>query len=335
MQKKDNSGIINKINYLAKNKIPFLIIIDFEKKNPILLKLNDIDNTQIKYSFNGNKNYIENKKNIPKPELTIVKPSFEEYKKAFKIVKQNINHGNSYLTNLTVQSVIKTNLTLEEIFFVSKAKYKLWLKDKFTFFSPEIFIQIKEQKIFSYPMKGTIDANLSDAKNKLLNDEKETAEHFTIVDLIRNDLNIVAKKVSVDKFKYIEKIVSTNKNLLQMSSQISGQLDVNYREKLGNIIFELLPAGSISGAPKKKTIEIIREAENYKRGFYTGVAGIFDGENFDSCVMIRFIENNNGNFLYKSGGGITSKSKLEPEYQEIIDKIYIPISNTELDYNSL
>jgi para-aminobenzoate synthetase component 1 len=90
-------------------------------------------------------------------------------------------------------------------------------------------------------------------------------------------------------------------------------------------LFKLLPAGSISGAPKQKTVEIIKEAETHQRGYYTGVCGIFDGENLDSGVMIRYIENQNGQLIYKSGGGITVNSEPDYEYNEMIDKIYVPI----------
>ena len=91
-------------------------------------------------------------------------------------------------------------------------------------------------------------------------------------------------------------------------------------------IFDMLPAGSVTGAPKVKTLDIIKNAENYDRGFYTGVAGFFDGKELDSCVLIRYVEKNNGDLIYKSGGGITSQSILEEEYQELIDKIYVPVS---------
>jgi para-aminobenzoate synthetase component 1 len=87
----------------------------------------------------------------------------------------------------------------------------------------------------------------------------------------------------------------------------------------------LLPAGSILGAPKKKTLEIILEAENFSRGFYTGVCGFFDGTNLDSCVMIRLIEKENDQLFFKSGGGITHLSKIKDEYQEVKNKIYVPI----------
>ena len=86
----------------------------------------------------------------------------------------------------------------------------------------------------------------------------------------------------------------------------------------------MLPAGSISGAPKPKTLEIIRSVEDGKRGYYTGVYGFFDGTNLDSAVAIRFIETHNQTFYYRSGGGVTSQSNCAEEYQELLDKIYVP-----------
>jgi para-aminobenzoate synthetase component 1 len=120
-------------------------------------------------------------------------------------------------------------------------------------------------------------------------------------------------------------IQTNNKNLWQVSSQISGDLPKNYTENIGDILFTLLPAGSISGAPKKKTLEIIAKTENYERGYYTGIFGIFDGINLDSCVLIRYIENQNGQLIYKSGGGITFMSEVEKEYDEMQKKVYVPV----------
>ena len=156
-------------------------------------------------------------------------------------------------------------------------------------------------------------------------DQKELAEHYTIVDLIRNDLSRVAKKVKVDRFRYIDRIKTSNKDLLQVSSEVSGILPDDYPSAIGSILFELLPAGSISGAPKVKTLEIIREAEGQERGYYTGICGHFDGKNLDSGVMIRLVEKDEGELYYRSGGGITSMSDMESEYQEMLDKIYLPI----------
>lgn len=316
---------IEKMNYYGKNGIPFLFIIDFEMNNSIVEKLDEINNTEIKYSFNERQNFLQ-KEEFKLTQFEIFPPNYEDFLASFEIVRKNILKGNSYLVNLTRESELMTNLNLEEIFLQSRAKYKLLYKDKFTFFSPEIFVKIKGNKIFSYPMKGTIDASIDNAEEILMKDKKELAEHFTIVDLIRNDLNIVAKKVKVEKFRFLDLIETNKKSIFQVSSEISGELPENFNETLGEIIFKLLPAGSISGAPKKKTLEIIKSAEKNSRGFYTGIAGIFDGKELDSCVMIRFIEQKNAKLFYKSGGGITSKSIPENEYEELINKIYIPRS---------
>lgn len=319
-----NSNIknaIHEMNKLGKNKIPFLFIFDFELENAFVFPISELENENIFFKINHKPEQLINK-NIQFRKSPI---NFEIYKKAFDYVVEEIKKGNSYLTNLTFPTEIEINLTLEEIYKYCNAKYKLFFKNQFIVFSPETFVKIENGIISSYPMKGTIDANIPNAEEIILNDEKEFAEHTTIVDLIRNDLSIVAKNVHVEKFRYIDKIKTNEKELFQVSSKIVGELPRNYSEKVGEIIFELLPAGSISGAPKKKTVEIIQNAEIDKRGFYTGVFGIFDGDNLDSAVMIRYIENNNGKLIYRSGGGITYLSDVNLEYQELIDKVYVPI----------
>ncbi len=186
-------------------------------------------------------------------------------------------------------------------------------------------MRINNGVISSYPMKGTIDAALPNAKERLLNDEKEVAEHHTIVDLIRNDLSMVATDVEVDRLMFLDRISTNRGDLLQMSSQISGKVPENYRQNIGSILAKLLPAGSICGAPKAKTVEIIKKAEQYHRGYYTGVFGIFDGTNLDSCVLIRYLEQQGDELLFKSGGGITFLSDCQTEYNELIQKVYVPI----------
>ena len=252
--------------------------------------------------------------------------SFSKYSKAFDIIQDGQKDGYSYLANLTFPTEIKINLSLKEIYLYSRAKYKIWYKDLFVVFSPETFITIKDNIISSHPMKGTIDAAIPDAEKVILNDEKETAEHITIVDLIRNDLSIIADDVTVEKYRYIDKLNTSFKTLLQVSSKINGALRSDYKNYLGDIILKILPAGSITGAPKKRTIELIEEAEKYSRGFYTGICGYFDGDSLDSGVLIRFIERINGKLFYKSGGGITIYSDVKSEYQEMIDKVYVPFS---------
>ena len=314
-----------RMNELGKARIPFIFIIDFEGANTQIIPLDEINPKNILYNFNGVSNQKKAEYNSNQVFLKKHLISKQEFEKSFSIVKKNLDYGNSYLTNLTFSTPVDLNISLKDVFFISQAKYKLWYKDQFVVFSPEIFIKITDGKIYSHPMKGTIDANIVNAQEKLLTNKKERAEHITIVDLIRNDLNMVAKNIRVEKFSYIDEIKTSGKNILQLSSKISGDLNSDFHKNLGNILFKLLPAGSISGAPKQKTVEIIKEAETHQRGYYTGVCGIFDGENFDSGVMIRYIENQDGQLVYKSGGGITVNSEPDYEYNEMIDKIYVPI----------
>ena len=138
-------------------------------------------------------------------------------------------------------------------------------------------------------------------------------------------MSMVAEQVSVSRYRYIDKLQTNQGSILQTSSEIQGVLPDDYLTNLGSIIFRLLPAGSITGAPKKKTMQIIKEAETYDRGFYTGIMGYFDGKDLDSAVMIRFVEQEGGKMYFKSGGGITSQSDVENEYNEMKQKVYVPI----------
>ena len=314
------------MNSYGNRQKPFLFGIDFEVQNGFFLEPGQAAQSGVFFSINGIGNSKLLDQRVRKTPVRLIKNpvTLSEYTKAFEIVHNNLIAGNSYLTNLTFPTGIELPLTLKEIFARSNARYRLLFGNSFVVFSPEIFVQIEEGKISSFPMKGTIDASLPDAELLIMDDPKETAEHNTIVDLIRNDLSMVATSVKVDRFRYIEKIVTHQKTLLQVSSEISGKLDEDYTSNLGNIFRKLLPAGSISGAPKKKTLEIIREAETYSRGFYTGVFGYFNGSKLDSGVMIRFIRKEGDRLLYCSGGGITANSNPVTEYNELTDKVYVP-----------
>jgi len=316
--------IIHQLNKWGKQKIPFVFLIDFQGKNPLIFPL-DESQKEILWKIPGFSNEGELRQKAELKTWKATPVSFEKFKTGFNQVMWHIHNGDTYLLNYTKPTQVETNLSLEEIFHVSTAPYKIYLKDKFVCFSPESFVKIEDGKIYSFPMKGTIDADIENADQIILTDSKEIAEHNTIVDLIRNDLSLVAENVTVEKFRYLSHIQTNNKNLWQVSSEISGDLPKNYEVNIGEILFALLPAGSISGAPKKKTLEIIERTELYERGYYTGVFGIFDGKNLDSCVLIRFIENQNGQLIYKSGGGITFMSEAEKEYDEMLKKVYVPI----------
>ena len=370
--------IIDKINRLASQDEPFLFVINYQGDKAFIRLLSDINPEECLFDFEGRGNLSHVwketwkegtseeeiwkeetlKEEISETTWQIEPPLYEDYERSFNIVKSNIMAGNSYLTNLTCKVPVSCNLSLEDIFHRAKGKYKLLLRRKrnltpFVCFSPETFVRIKGGRIYSYPMKGTLDASLPDAEKQLMEDRKEAAEHATIVDLIRNDLSRVAEDVRVDKYRYID-VLHTNKgDILQTSSEISGRLPEDYPHHLGEILDAQLPAGSITGAPKDKTMQIIQEAEGYDRGFYTGIMGIYDQGELNSAVMIRFIEEETSpvdfeadgekNFktkegkasegkepkasrklYFKAGGGITSKSDCRREYEEVIQKIYLP-----------
>jgi para-aminobenzoate synthetase component I len=313
------------MNEFGSAKRPFLFIIDFLMQQPVILPLDDINPEKLLYYINGQTN-VAHENPVPAKTFRFNKqpPTLVRYKTAYETAMKHLLYGNSFLLNLTLPTSLDCDLSLKEIFYGSNADYKLWYDDKFVVFSPELFVKITGTRIESHPMKGTIDASVSNAESKILNNRKEIAEHNTIVDLIRNDLNRIALNVRVEKFRFITPVVTQNKTLLQVSSSIAGELEKDYHKQIGDLIFNLLPAGSISGAPKKKTVDIILEAEQYERGFYTGILGIFDGHNLNSGVMIRFIEKIDGKLWFKSGGGITINSRCEEEYQELIDKVYLP-----------
>lgn len=314
------------MNRLGKESVPFLFVIDFEQKMPFVIKLEEVDPRKILYFVNGRSNADMNNATRKAISLNKTPENIEQYMVKFNKVRKEIEVGNTYLINLTCSTPVLPDATLREIFIAGKAKYKLLIGNRCVCFSPESFIKINDGLIRSYPMKGTIDASLPDAESVILHDPKETAEHYTIVDLIRNDLNIVAKEVEVKRFRYVEKISTNGKDLLQVSSEICGILDNDHLSHLGDIVFSLLPAGSVSGAPKKRTCDIIAGTEGCDRGFYTGVFGIFDGKALDSGVMIRFIEKNHNGCCYRSGGGITAFSDPVSEYNEMTDKIYVPLA---------
>lgn len=316
---------IESMNRLGQEKVPFLFMVDFEMMNPLIIKLNEVDPNEIRYSILG---FTNSSINSPSESVSMEKSpgSLLDYKKKFNKVLGHLEYGDTFLTNLTVKTEVKLGCSLYDIFSQSDAKYKLLFKNQFLVFSPETFVQIKNGKIYAYPMKGTIDASVKNAKEKILSDKKELAEHVTIVDLIRNDLSQVASRVTVTRFRYVDEVRTRDKNLLQVSSEVCGDLNKDYANYLGSILLKLLPAGSVSGAPKPKTLEIIRVVEEEIRGYYTGVFGYFDGKDLDSGVMIRFIENRDGKYFYRSGGGITTQSDVESEYQETIDKVYVPVA---------
>lgn len=353
------------MNQLGKERTPFLFIISFDTLKNVVVPLDEIDSLKIAYDFQGLQNNLgafheTYPLNAQDNTLLKISPtwqcepiSFAEYRKAFTPLMKALQAKTTDLANLTFPTPIKCNLTLPEIFARTSAKYRIFLKDHFCAFSPETFITIKDHVIATYPMKGTINASIPNAENLLLENPKELDEHQTVAKEALKDIALVAKNARISRFRYVDHVARGDGEILQTSSIIEGDLETNYHETIGDLLYNLLPAGSITGSPKKITTQILSTIETYQRGFYSGVAGIYDGHNLDSTVLIRYLEKSRSNsdaikpsikettfstispikdqnnqFLYtfKSGGGITAMSHAKSEYDELIEKIYLPIS---------
>ena len=160
---------IKRMNQFGQLHRPFIFIINYLQDVSYIEEVTAVDSTEVLYNLNGFTNQIisaedniatYSAKTMPSLHWQPFAESFSSYQRSFNIVRQNILAGNSFLTNLTCRTPVETNLTLNDIYFHSKAIYKLWIKDRFTVFSPEIFVRIHQGKISSYPMKGTIDASI-------------------------------------------------------------------------------------------------------------------------------------------------------------------------------
>lgn len=314
------------MNQWGAQGIPYFFIISYDTQKSILLRSPEVaENSDLYFSFPQfrNDSMLED---APAPiTLSFTPPALSSYRVQFDQIQQELQKGNTYLLNLTRRTPIKTSSSLQNIYTQASAKYKVYLPGHFVVFSPETFVRITDGKIFTFPMKGTIRTDIPHAIETLRDSPKERAEHASIVDLLRNDLGQIADNVRVNRYRYFEKVSAGDHELWQVSSEIEGVLPRNFQNNLGSLIFRLLPAGSITGVPKKKAVEIIQRVEKYDRGFYTGICGYFDGQNLDSSVMIRFIEQTPKGLVYKSGGGIHHLSDVEQEYFELIHKIYVPV----------
>lgn len=319
------TAVIEGMNRYGREHRPFIFALDYEKSEGYLLADPLTSETDLLFDFHGTTN-------APAPDCSrslqwqIQPESLEVYARRFAIVRKGLMDGRTRLTNLTVRTPMVIGGSLEEIFHSTAAKYRMCVPGRWVCFSPETFVTIdKDGRISSEPMKGTIDASTPNVEMAILNDYKETREHVTMVEMMVDELSAVADEVRCERFRFFTRIAHHTGDILQVSSEIAGRLKPNFRENLGDLFDALTPAASICGTPKQSTLQLIRDAEQRPRGYYTGVMGYFDGESVDSGVLIRFIEQDeNGAFTYRSGGGVTIDSTVEKEYHEVIQKVYLP-----------
>ncbi len=330
MHYSDTNTIRRRMNECGAAGRPFLFAVDYELREGYFVE-NPLTQSELLFEMNG----VGNKPAAERPKfsgtLQVLPIPSETYKTMFDVVRRGLESGETVLTNLTVRTPVETDLSLREIFMSSGAKYQLFVPGRFVCFSPECFVRIDDWlhgggRIATFPMKGTIDAATPDAERTILADPKETAEHTSAVELLIDDLRLSgAENVRVERFRYIDRLKTSEREILQVSSEIVGDLPSDYLAHLGDVIFAMLPAGSIAGAPKASTLDVIRRAEPVSRGFYCGVFGYFDGQALDSGVLIRFIEEGaEGRKFFRSGGGVTIDSDWRKEYDEVLAKIYLP-----------
>lgn len=188
--------------------------------------------------------------------------------------------------------------------------------------SPETLVKLEDGELHTFPLAGTKPRGKTEAEDKyleeiLLEDEKERAEHNMLVDLGRNDLGKISEFGSVEVEKYME--IQRYSHVMHIGSTVRGQICQD--KKAIDAIDAVLPAGTLSGAPKIRACEIINKLENNKRGIYGGAIGYLDFTgNLDTCIAIRIAFKKNGKVFVRSGAGIVADSVPESEYQECINK---------------
>ena len=187
--------------------------------------------------------------------------------------------------------------------------------------SPETLVKLKDGKLFTFPLAGTRPRGKTEEEdialeNELLSDEKELAEHNMLVDLGRNDLGKISKFGSVQVSKYMN--VLRFSHVMHIGSVVTSDIE----NKTGlDAIGAVLPAGTLSGAPKIRAMKIIDELEKNKRGIYGGAVGYLDFTgNMDTCIAIRLAYKKDGKVFVRSGAGIVADSNPELEYQECLNK---------------
>mgnify|MGYP002613045252 FL=1 len=255
--------------------------------------------------------------------------SAEEYKAAIEQIHRHIRQGDTYQVNYTVQ--LQQNLTADPFAIYNRlvveqnAHYNAFIQHddvSIISISPELFFKKDGDRLTTRPMKGTTNRGLtseSDLKQAqwLAQDQKNRSENMMIVDLLRNDMNRISKIGSEDVKSLCQ--VEQYSTVWQMTSTIETQLLPN--SSLSDVFQALFPCGSITGAPKIATMEIIKKVEKQPRGVYCGAIGILmpQGPSIFN-VAIRTLQMEGTKAIYGVGGGITWDSNWEAEYEETKQK---------------
>ncbi|MCT1578945.1 aminodeoxychorismate synthase component I [Oceanobacillus kimchii] len=272
--------------------------------------------------------------------------SKKKYLKHVSTIKNSIAQGDTYQVNYTVRlhsnDVVCDHNLYEKLSKAQKANYCAHLqlgRYNIVSASPELFFQLKNGKILTKPMKGTMKRGKSieeDIRNKQLLSEsiKDQAENLMIVDLLRNDISKIAKKGTVNVPKLFN--IESYPTVFQMTSTVSAEIEENVG--IIDIFKALFPCGSITGAPKQSTMQIIQELENSPREVYCGSIGYITPNQealFNVAIRTALIDTEQNTMSYGVGGGITWDSDPEAEYLEAWAKAEILKSLNETNIELL
>jgi len=316
------AGVRNKLSTWYRRKRSFLFVVDYRGERAEAWPLEDVPAEKVLYHVGDYTN--RRVRHVPVRLEVVDPPSWERYVTAFARVQKYQREGENYLLNLTFPTGVRLSHDLWEVAHAVRAPYVLAIRGEFVVFSPETFVIIEGDRIATFPMKGTIPADDEQNLARLYDDPKEQAEHVAVVDLLRHDLGQVCSSVTVKRYRYWDVVDHGRGRLYQTSSHIEGMLRRD--RDITEVLEYLLPAGSVTGVPKPRALEIIEEVEGYDRGWYTGIFGLFDGQRLVSAVTIRYLESRGEDMVYKSGGGIMIYSDPLREYQELMEKVYVPVS---------
>jgi anthranilate synthase component 1 len=254
----------------------------------------------------------------------------ERYQKMVQKTKELINQGEMIQAVLSLKLTKKVKISAINIFqslrIINPSPYMFLLDlDDFHIIgsSPELLVQVVDGVVAAHPIAGTRARGNNEKEDKelekeLLNDEKELAEHLMLLDLGRNDVGKVSSPGSVKVTQQME--IERYSHVMHIVSHVIGDLSENFN--LFDVLKSAFPAGTVSGAPKVRAMQLISEEEQYQRGPYSGAVGYFSfNGNMDTAIAIRTIILKDGIAYLQAGAGIVSDSVPEREYQECLDKM--------------
>ncbi|OCN06295.1 hypothetical protein A4S06_00840 [Erysipelotrichaceae bacterium MTC7] len=300
-----------------------------------------VDGTNVRESYSALQrqfsywqSFLKEKQGVKLNELVMTSPmrmreSKESFMKKIETIKQHIYEGDIFQAVLSNKQTVRCQgnlLTLyEQLKKSNPSPYMFYLCSddiEVAGASPETLVKVVDDEIFTFPLAGTRKRGQTEQEDQeleasLLQDDKELAEHNMLVDLARNDIGKVANIGSVEVASYLE--VLRYSHVMHLGSTVKAKIKPGYSAL--DAIHAILPAGTLSGAPKVKAMKILHRLEKEPRGIYGGTIGYLDyNGDLDVCIAIRFASKHNDTLSIQTGAGIVYDSKAESEYEECANK---------------